>query len=61
MNEKESEILEYLEDSYCGANLAADSSAMVRIARAIAAFKVDPHEMEVDLFTARFIKNYYSV
>ena len=35
-------ILDYLENSYTGAKAADDPEMMVRIARAIAAFNLDP-------------------
>lgn len=41
MSKQENEILRYLEDSYCGAKMMEDEECMLRISRAIAAFKSD--------------------
>ena len=58
MNKQEKEILDYLEKSYCGAKMEKDDSAMVRISRAICAFKSNPEESVEDLFTEKFIDKY---
>ena len=58
MNETEKEIMEYLEESYCGERTMDDESCQVRLARAIAAFKADPAEQPTDLFTEKFIEKY---
>lgn len=44
MSEQERIILQYLENSYTGARMLDDISAMTRIARAIEAFEADPTE-----------------
>lgn len=59
MSEKEIEILEYLEDSFCGARAMDDLSAMVRISRAIAAFKSDPEDAPEAVFNGKFLEHYY--
>ena len=55
MNDQEKNILEYLENSYTGARMMHDVSAMVRIARAIVAFKADPEIAEDEIFTDKLI------
>lgn len=55
MNDQEKNILEYLENSYIGAKMMDDISAMVRIARAIDAFKADPETPEDEIFTEHFM------
>lgn len=44
MSEQEQIILQYLENSYTGARMLDDISAMTRIARAIEAFEANPTE-----------------
>lgn len=58
MNEAEKKILEYLEESYIGARTMNDEDCQIRLARAIAAFKTDPKESPMDLFTENFINKY---
>lgn len=58
MNDQEKNILEYLENSYTGARMMDDISAMVRIARAIAVFKADPKIAEDEIFTKHFISEH---
>ena len=58
MNDQEKNILEYLENSYTGARMMNDISAMIRIARAITAFKADPEIAEDEIFTEHFISDY---
>lgn len=41
MSKQENEILRYLEESYCGAKMMEDEEYMLRISRAIVAFKSD--------------------
>jgi len=58
MNGKEKEILEYLERCYDTAKYLYDSSSMIRINRAIAAFKTDPVDAPESIFTKEFLKSY---
>ena len=55
MNDREQEIMRYLEGCYCGARTIDDESCQIRIARAIAAFKADPKENPSEQFAERFI------
>ncbi len=61
LNEKEAEILEYLEEAYSGAKMANDPLAKVRIARAIAAFQADPTDAPAAIFSTSFLEKYYMV
>lgn len=40
---QQEEILEYLESSYSGAKMMGDEETMLRLSRAIVAFKADVH------------------
>lgn len=59
MSNVELEILKYLESSYCAARTTCDSSAMIRISRAIAAFKSDPVDAPEAVFARKFVDNYH--
>ena len=50
-------ILEYLEDAYIGARKFDDMDTMLRLARAIVAFKSDLTE---DIFTEEVKEKYYA-
>lgn len=50
------EIINYLDNSYSGAKMMGDNETMLRIARALAAFKADPYDDEV--FQEKFIEKY---
>lgn len=50
------EIINYLNNSYCGAKMMGDDETMLRIARALAAFKADPYDNEV--FQKKFVEKY---
>lgn len=56
MSEEEKKILEFLEQSYNGSK---DESCQVRLARAIAIFKVNPEVSAWNLFTDKFITGLY--
>ena len=58
MNNEELEILDYLETAYTGARMSDDVSAMVRISRAIAAFKADPRDASEAVFSENFVLTY---
>lgn len=49
-------IIEYLENSYSGAKMMDDDETMLKIARAIVAFKADPYDNEI--FTDKFIEKF---
>lgn len=51
------DIEEYLENSYSGAEMMDDPELMLRISRAVAAFRADPEE---DIFTEKFTEEYIS-
>ena len=51
MKDPEKTILDYLETSYSGAKMAKDEECMVRLSRAIAAFKLDPTGDSKEYFT----------
>ena len=51
MKDQEKTILDYLETSYSGAKMAKDEEGMVRLSRAIAAFKLDPAVNSNEYFT----------
>ena len=53
MKDPEKTILDYLEASYSGAKMAKDEECMVRLSRAIAAFKFDPLVDSEEYFTIR--------
>lgn len=55
MKDPEKTILDYLETSYSGAKMAKDEECMVRLSRAIAAFKLDPAVDSNEYFTNRAI------
>ena len=48
-------IHDYLETSYSGAKMMGDEETMLRIARAITAFKMD---VEIDIFTEKALEKY---
>lgn len=48
-------ILNYLETSYSGAKMKGDEETMLRIARAITAFKMD---VGIDIFTEEAVEKY---
>ena len=50
------EIINYLDNSYSGAKMMGDNETMLRLARALAAFKADPYDDEV--FQEKFIEKY---
>ena len=52
------EIIDYLNNSYCGAKMMGDDETMLRIARALAAFKADPYDS--DVFQEKFVEKYIS-
>lgn len=55
MNQQEQSILDFLENSYTGANAMYDESCVTRLARAISAFKASP-EVDIDrIFTSEFV------
>lgn len=56
MKDQEKTILNYLETSYSGAKMAKDEECMVRLSRAIAAFKLDPTGDSKKYFTSRAIE-----
>lgn len=56
MKDQEKTILDYLETSYSGAKMAKDEKCMVRLTRAIAAFKLDPVVDSKEYFTNRAIE-----
>lgn len=56
MKNQEKTILDYLETSYSGAKMAKDEECMVRLTRAIAAFKLDPAVDSKEYFTNRAIE-----
>ena len=58
MNNEELEILDYLENAYTGAKMYDDLSVMVRISRAIAAFKADPEDAPEAIFSENFVRTY---
>lgn len=55
MNDEQKVILDYLETSYSGAKMMGDEETMLRIARAITAFKMDT---DVDIFTESAVEKY---
>lgn len=59
MNENELKILELLEQSYSGAKMMDDVSAMVRLSRAIAAFKSNVEDTPESIFTDAFLDSYF--
>ena len=59
MSNEELDILDYLEECYTGARTANDMSAMIRIARAMAAFKADPADAPASVFSESFLDSYY--
>ena len=56
MKDQEKTILNYLETSYSGAKMAKDEECMLRLSRAIAAFKLDPVVVPKEYFTNRAIE-----
>lgn len=56
MKDPEKTIQDYLETSYSGAKMAKDEECMVRLSRAIAAFKLDPTGDSKEYFTNRAIE-----
>lgn len=56
MKDPEKTILDYLETSYSGAKMAKDEACMVRLSRAIAAFKLDPAVNSKEYFTNRALE-----
>lgn len=56
MKNQEKTILDYLETSYSGAKMAKNEECMVRLTRAIAAFKLDPAVDSKEYFTNRAIE-----
>lgn len=61
LSDHERDILSELEDTYCGAQLMDDVSAMIRVARAIAAFKSSTEVGEDRVFSGEFLKEWYGV
>lgn len=59
LSDHERNILSELEDMYCGANLMDDVSAMIRVARAIAAFKSNVEVGEEEIFGKKFLEEWY--
>lgn len=55
MNNEQKAILDYLETSYSGAKMMDDEETMLRIARAVSAFKMDT---DVDIFTESAVEKY---
>lgn len=53
MNQPQNEIIEYLECAYLGAKALGDEEAMLRISRALLAFKADPYK---DIFLDNFVE-----
>ena len=53
MKKQEEEIINYLETAYSGAKMMADEECMIRVSRAIIAFKADPYN---EVFAEKFIK-----
>ena len=54
----ERDIVDYLEKCYVGARMVDDVSCMVRIARALAAFKFNPQAAPDGLFSEKFLEDY---
>ena len=61
LSDHEREILSELEDTYCGAQLMDDVSTMIRVARAIAAFKCSTEIGEEEIFGKKFLEEWYGV
>lgn len=61
MTEQEKTILKYLEESYSGAKMMHDEECMIRIARAMDAFKTDPNVDVTEYFTHKFLNEIYSL
>lgn len=61
MSEEELSIVDYLETCYVGARAVDDVPCMVRISRALAAFKFDPLAAPEELFSQNFIEEYTSL
>ena len=59
MNKATEEILTYLKHCYSGARAMGDIECEVRISRAIAALNTDPETPAEELFTDKFLKNWY--
>jgi len=59
MNTATKQILTYLENCYSGAKMMGDVECEIRISRAIAAFNTDPETRAEELFTDKFLKNWY--
>lgn len=57
MTDQMKTIIEYLENSYSGAKMFHDEECMLRISRALAAFKAD---VETNIFTEEFLASHYS-
>lgn len=55
MKDEQKAILDYLGTSYSGAKMMGDEETMLRIARAIAAFKMDT---DVDIFEESAVEKY---
>ncbi len=55
MNTKQKVILDYLDASYSGAKMMGDEETMLRIARAITAFKMDT---DIDIFMEDAVEKY---
>lgn len=61
MSESEKLVLEYLENAYTGARAMKDEGCLIRLARAIVVFKVDPETHETDIFSEKFIENIFTI
>ena len=59
LSDHERNILSELEDTYCGAQLMDDVSAMTRVARAIAAFRSSTEVGEDKVFSGEFLEEWY--
>jgi len=60
MNEQELSIVDYLEKCYVGARMGDDVQCMVRLSRALAAFKFDPLAAPEGMFSREFLETYTS-
>ena len=58
LTEQELAIVDYLEKSYTGARMVDDISCTIRISRALAAFRYDPHAAPEEMFTEKFLDWY---
>jgi len=57
LTEQEQKIVDYLETCYTGARMMDDDLYMVRLSRALAAFKANPLDPPESIFTERFIES----